>query len=102
MLAVGLFEVGNGLYTRMRLFLESATNKREPSEAIPPGWLRLCAVGGSGLSNELKSGCPTTTSAGAPLVVGMLFQIRTRLLSKSATTSFFPSLQSPSGSPIPV
>ena len=33
-----------------------------------------------------KSGCPTTTSAGALLVVGIRFQIRTRLWLVSATT----------------
>src|SRR5271170_6585156 len=102
MLAVGLFSVGNGLYTSMRLLLESSTYKLEPSDATPPGWLRLCAVGGSGLADEIKSGCPTTTSAGTPFVVGMEFQIRTRLFASSATTSRVPSLQIPSGSCRPV
>jgi hypothetical protein len=37
MLAAGLFEVGKGLYTRMRLLLESSTYKLDPSEATPPG-----------------------------------------------------------------
>src|SRR5215472_10224654 len=98
MSAVGLFEVGNVLNTRIRLFPESSTNNRVPSEATPPGRLRLCEVGGSGLSSEVKSACPTTTSAGAPLEVGMVFQIITRLFIKSATTSLVPLLQSPSGS----
>src|SRR5271155_72508 len=96
MLAVGLFEVGNGLNTRTRLFWVSATYKLVPSEVTPWGESKPCAVGES-VPCEVKSGCPTTTSAGAPLVVGMVFQIRTRWLFSSATTSLVPSLQSSSG-----
>src|SRR5271156_45142 len=96
MVAVGLFEVGNGLNTRKRLFWVSATYKLVPSEVTPWGESKLCAVGES-VACEVKSGCPTTTSAGAPLVVGMVFQIKTRWLFSSATTSRVPSLQSSSG-----
>src|SRR5271157_4435271 len=38
-----------------------------------------------------KSACPTTTSAGTSLVVGIRFQIRTRLWLVSATTRCTPS-----------
>src|SRR3989338_6776135 len=40
---------------------------------------------------EVKSGWPSTISAGAKFVVGMEFQIRTRLLFTSVTKSLFPS-----------
>ena len=38
-------------------------------------------------SLEVKSGCPTTTSAGAPFSVGISFQMRIRLLFWSTTMS---------------
>src|SRR5208283_5961291 len=86
----------------MRLLLESSTYRFVPSEATSPGLVRLCAVGVAGMSDDVKSACPMTTSAGAPLLVGILFQIRTRSLPPSATTSSVPSLQIPSGSRSPV
>src|SRR5208283_517372 len=100
--AVGLFEVGNGLYISTRLLSESATNNRDPSEVTPNGRSKDSAVGGDGAANEVKSAWPTTTSAGAPFVVGMLFQISTRLLNESATTSFVPFDHTASTSPISV
>lgn len=39
----------------------------------------------------VMSGCPITTSAGAWLASGMLFQISTRLWPRSVTNSFTPS-----------
>src|SRR6266705_1663705 len=39
----------------------------------------------------VKLACPTTTSAGALLKLGMRFQIRTRLWLVSATTTWTPS-----------
>ena len=43
---------------------------------------------------EAKSGCPSTTSAGAPLDEGTVFQTSTRLFAGSATTSRPPSIVS--------
>src|ERR1051325_3099084 len=45
----------------------------------------------------VKSGWPTTTSAGWLLTLGMVFQMRTRLWSVSATTTRIPSDRAPVG-----
>src|SRR5439155_23704693 len=57
---------------------------------LPPG-IELC----------VKSGCPTTTSAGTPFEVGIVLQMRTRLLSVSATAITLPSDATPVGDRIP-
>src|SRR5688572_2823356 len=46
---------------------------------------------------DVKSGCPSTTFASVPLIVGTVFQIRTRLFEVSATTMWLPSVHASRG-----
>src|SRR6266478_6900869 len=74
-----------------------------------PSWIQTpcgprmdLAVGGTVVSVDLKSGCPTTTSAGALWDAGMVFQINTRLLFVSATARTAPSVATSVGNCIPL
>src|SRR5258708_31369795 len=60
------------------------------------------AVGGTVVRVVLKSGWPTTTSAGALLDVGRVCQISTRLLLVSATARMVPSVATAVGNCSPV
>src|SRR5579872_3022660 len=53
-------------------------------------------------ASVLKSGWPSTTSAGWPFTVGNEFQMRIRLLAVSATATIFPSEATAKGRFIPV
>ncbi len=83
------FFVGKVFQMRTRSLLESTTTRRVPSLqtsvgknsvlalGLPPAFARQC----------VKSTCPSTRSAAVPLVVGIEFQMRMRLLLLSATRS---------------
>ena len=69
--------------------------------AVTPKSLRPVKAGRARSSPLLvKSGWPTTTSASAPFVVGMLFQIMTRLLFRSETKSLSFATNNPSSGPL--
>src|SRR5580704_10209235 len=86
----------------MRLSCVSATYNFPPAIHTPEGPRREVAEGGTEVLLWTKSVWPTTTSAGWPFDFGREFQIRTRLLSVSATTSTFPSVAIPVGLRKPV
>ena len=89
MVALAPFAEGTGSKIRTRPFCVSATKSRLLSIHTPCGPRNpSAAVRGK---PELKSDWPTTTSGSVPLAVGKLRQIRTRLLSASATASIVPS-----------
>src|SRR6266404_1082624 len=79
----------------MRLLPESETIKRWPSETASRGKLsELLPVSGLELT---KSAWPITRSAAAPLLVGIVLKIRTRLLPRSVTIKRVPSLVAETG-----
>src|SRR5215471_4335068 len=82
----------------MRWFCVSATYNLPSWIQTPCGPRMDFAVGGTEVNVDLKSGCPTTTSAGALLEEGMVFQINTRLLFVSATARTVPSVATAVGS----
>src|SRR5262245_41637549 len=83
--------VGIVLKIRTRLLCVSATNSFPFCSQTPCGPLMDFADGGFDGVFVVKSGWPTTTSAGWLFWLGMVFQISTRLLSVSATTRRTPS-----------
>ena len=59
-----------------------------PLLSLPVDWQNVVAQFATAV---VISGCPTTTSAGWSIAVGMLFQISTRLKPRSAMNRCVPS-----------
>ena len=95
--------VGMELKIRTRSFCVSATNSWPFCSQTPCGPRSEAAVGVvPGKVREVKLLCPTTTSGGCWMLVGIVFQMRMRLLSVSATARWVPSEAIAVGDRIPV